>query len=127
MRIDFSTVLSDIAGGKLSWRSREGSLVVDDHGRPKPMTLGSVCSEALLNNYDDDRGATGDAKLKRFRLAMKVGDGGEVELKVEEITELKTFIAKAFGPLIVGRAYDLLDPESDAPAMAPKSRPTAVG
>lgn len=127
MKIDFSAVISDIKGTALIWRQRDGAPILADDGKPSMMTLRSICNEALLGTYDEDRTATGDAKLKRFKLAMKINETNIVDLKVEEITEIKNFIAKAFGPLVIGRCYDLLDPDSEAPSHAPKTRPTAVG
>lgn len=127
MRIDFSAILLDMKGVQLVWRNRDGTVVLNSEGKPTLMTLSSVCSEALLGTYDDDRATSGDAKFKRFRLAMKISDSAEVDLKAEEVTEIKSFLAKAFGPLVIGRAYDLLDPEGEVSLKPVKARPTAVG
>ena len=48
-------------------------------------------------------------KVKRFRLAEVASKGGQQELAVEDVALIKTLIGKAFAPLIVGRAFDIID------------------
>jgi hypothetical protein len=48
--------------------------------------------------------------VRRFRLAEIVAKGGEREVKVEDVALIKTLIGKAFAPLVVGRAYDIVEP-----------------
>lgn len=103
---DFSTPIKDLDGNVIM----EAASVPD--GSPKAVTLGRVAVNAVLQNYPDEAGLAGDVKVKRFMLAMKVVDAGEVELTAEEVTALKERIAKAYGPLVVGRAWALLDPAS---------------
>jgi hypothetical protein len=78
----------------------------------KDVTLGSVSCTALLATYPDEKELSGDDKVKRFRLAEAAVAGGEQEVKVEDAALLKKLIAKAYAPLVVGRAYDIIEPPS---------------
>jgi hypothetical protein len=51
-------------------------------------------------------------KVKRFRLAEVASKGGQQELAVEDVALLKQLIGKCFAPLVVGRAYDIIEPPS---------------
>ena len=95
--IDFSAVLRDLDGAEIS-----------DGG--KPLTLARVASAALLQAYIDESTLAGEIKVRRFVLAMKVAEAGELELTAEETAMLKERVAKGYGPLVVGRAWELLDP-----------------
>jgi hypothetical protein len=53
-----------------------------------------------------------EEKVKRFRLAEIAAKGGEREVKVEDAALIKALIGKAFAPLVVGRAYDIIEPPS---------------
>jgi hypothetical protein len=53
-----------------------------------------------------------EEKVKRFRLAEIAAKGGEREVKVEDVALIKTLIGKAFAPLVVARAYDIIEPPS---------------
>lgn len=75
----------------------------------KPVTLSTICSSALLAPYEDEKNLDGGEKVKRFKLASQVYDGGEQEITVEDAALLKKLVAKAYTPLIVGRAYALLE------------------
>ena len=44
-----------------------------------------------------------------YFLAKKVSEGGEIELKSEEISKIKEKIGKYMGALIVGQVWDALE------------------
>lgn len=102
MNIDFSAVILDI----------EGKPTKD--GAEKDLTLGAVSCTALLAQYADEQSLSGDEKVKRFRLAEAAVKGGVQDIKVEDAALLKKLLAKAFGPLVVGRAYDIIEPPAAA-------------
>lgn len=97
MKRNFSAAIKNLDGKPL----KEGD---------KEVTIGSIAVNALLTPYEDERNLSGDDKVKRFRLAQAIhGADDEIEVTAEQVTLLKTLIAKAYTPLIVGQAYDLLE------------------
>lgn len=104
MQIDFSKPILNL----------KGETVKDEDG--KPSTLGSIGCAALLATYADEPGLRGDEKVKRFRLAETIYAGGVHEISVDDVSMLKTLIAKAFPPLIVARAFDIIEPPTAAAA-----------
>ena len=76
------------------------------------VTLSTVAVNALLAAYEDERNLAGDDKVKRFKLAQLINDAdGEVEVTAEQVSLLKTLIAKGYTPLVVGQAYEILEGE----------------
>lgn len=102
MKIDFSKPILDLAGMPVKQTEAADS---------PDATLATVATGALMATFPDERELSGTDKAARFHLAMKLTNGGDVDLKVEDVALLKNLIGKAFGPLVVGRAYDLLDPK----------------
>ena len=102
MKIDFSAVIKDL----------DGEAVKDGE---KDATLGRVACTALLASYADEQDLAAEDKVKRFRLAEVAARGGEQEIKVDDVALIKTLIGKAFAPLIVGRAYDIIEPPAAEP------------
>lgn len=81
----------------------------------KALTLTTASLNALLATYDDERGLTGKEKADRMQLALKINKRpSEVDLTAEQMTKLKELIGKAYGPLVVGRAYEMLEMEPRA-------------
>ena len=99
MKIDFSAVIKDL----------DGDAVKDGE---KDATLGRVACTALLASYGDEQHLPAEDKIKRFRLAEVAARGGEQEVKIDDVALVKTLIGKAFAPLVVGRAYDIIEPPS---------------
>jgi hypothetical protein len=100
MKIDFNTVLTDLKDGPLK----------DSGG--DDLTLGACACTSLLSPYPDEQNLDIKDKVRRFKLAQKIANGsGEHDLSVEEIVDLKKLIGKLYAPLVVGRAYEILDPE----------------
>src|SRR6516164_2901594 len=99
MKIDFSAVIKDL----------DGDAVKDGE---KDATLGRVACTALLVSYADEQNLAAEDKVKRFRLAEIAANGGAQEMKVEDVALIKKLIGKAFAPLVVARAYDIIEPRS---------------
>ena len=78
----------------------------------KDATLGRVACTALLACYADEQNLAAEDMVKRFRLAEIAAKGGEREVKVEDAALIKMLIGKAFAPLVVARAYDIIEPPS---------------
>lgn len=125
MKINASTVITDLAGNPVFTSNVEANkqafyamlapdirqkveAVTGQVDMAKAATLGYLAIEALLAVYPGED-MTGDDKVKRFRLASLLADGGIVTLETEQVAELKRLIGKAFAPLLVGRAYDIIE------------------
>lgn len=81
---------------------------VDESG--KQVTLDVVCINALMSNNPEER-VSGDEKLKRYDLALKIKNSNELNLSSEDITLLKKLIGNVYSTLIVGQSYKMLEGE----------------
>jgi len=78
----------------------------------KPATICSVSIEALLATYKNEVSLSGEDKLKRWELAVKLRSVTDtVELTVEEVALIKNLVGKAYGPVIVGQTWKVLEGE----------------
>lgn len=100
MKIDLSTVICDLDGKPIKAADA------------KDFTVGMCACNALLTPDAKDE-TSGEDKVKRFRLAERVYEGGEQDLSVEDIALLKQLIGKIYPPLTVGRAFEVLDPPAE--------------
>lgn len=96
MKINLTTVITDIKGAAI----KNGD---DD------FLLSDVCINALLT---PDQSEEADEKVKRYKLALRCSNGADPDFSAEEIVLIKKLIAKNYPPLVVGRAFEILDPES---------------
>ena len=101
MKVNFGAPITDL----------RGEIINGPDG--KMFTLGKVAVEALSATYKDEaEGKTqlsGEEKVKRFKLAV-IAVGEEVaDVSVEDIATMKKLIGKAYPPLVVGRAYEILE------------------
>ena len=98
MLIDFKKVILDLKGDPVKLPDKA------------ELTLLSVCQESLMASFPDEQALPGAEKVKRFVLALKIGDSTlPVEITIEEAAEIKKLVAKAYGPLVVGRAWEILE------------------
>lgn len=79
----------------------------------KPLTLSSVCVNALLGIYEDERNTLTDAqRFKRMELARKAHAGGIVDLSIDDLSELNNLVKKRYlGVLIPVLTKELLEKE----------------
>lgn len=80
--------------------------VIDPDG--VTITAESLVVNALLADFPEEK-ASGPEKARRFKLAVKISSGGEVDLKAEDVADIKKVVGQAYAPLAVGRLYDMLD------------------
>lgn len=97
MKINFSAPILDMEKNPV----KEGD---------KDVTLGMVSCTALLATYPDEKELSGLEKVRRGRLGEIAFNGGEKEISVEDAALIKSLIAKAYPPLVVMRAYDIIEP-----------------
>jgi hypothetical protein len=77
-------------------------------GTETTITLKSVCINALLAQYPNEKDLSGVEKFRRFDLARQINSGVE-EMPVEDVSLLKDLVGKAFMPIVVGSAWELMD------------------
>ncbi len=107
MKIDFAQKLFNLYGEPLEIKDKKSEELVQ-------ATLGDICSEALLGVFERDRNEGGKVRYERWQLAEKIiKSSGEVELGSEEIVTIKERVGTAYGPVIVGPTYDLLEGKKD--------------
>lgn len=75
---------------------------------PEELTLKTVLIQCLINESEGEK-IEGKRKLDRYALALKVKDGGVVDLASEDITLLKDAVSKQFPVLVVGQVHRLLE------------------
>lgn len=98
MKIDFNTALRDM----------DGKVLVAEDG--KEATLKGAAINALLGVFQDESTLSGEDKLKRWEIAVKVkGSDLTTEFSIEELVVIKKMIGKAYAPMIVGQAWKLLE------------------
>jgi hypothetical protein len=88
--------------------------ILDLKGRPikdgdAELTLGAVAAQALTTTTPSGRQAVFGESVKRFKLAMRLIDGGEAEVSDDEVAAIKEAVGQAVAPLIVGRVSEILD------------------
>jgi len=85
--------------------------LTDIGGNPLPQNLHmrKIFVDALLADYKDEQNVSGEQKLERYELALKINAEDEVELKVEQAALLKKLVAKAYTPLVVGQVWKAIE------------------
>ena len=96
---DFSVALTDFNGRPLA-----------TEGGPA-LTLREAVTTALVAPYKDET-PSGMEKVRRWQLAMKIQATHDIELTADDIALVKSLVAKAYGPMIVGQVWSILDPAS---------------
>lgn len=74
----------------------------------EPSTVRQVVVDSLLAQMPNENPAANE-KVDRYKLAVRLNDGGEQELSPEEIVLIKKLVGKNYGPLVVGQVFALLD------------------
>jgi hypothetical protein len=97
MQIDFDSEIRDLANAPIM-------------NGEKHLDLATIATNALLTPQAADQSIAVEEKVKRFRLAQRITNGGALDIALEDVVLLKDIIGKAYPPLVVGRAFELLDP-----------------
>lgn len=110
MRVDFSAQILELDGTPVKIGGKE-------------LTLSSVACNSLLAVHEADAKMSGEDKAKRMKIALRVHDAGVQDIDVNDAVLLKMLIGRVYGPLVVGRAFDLLDDSSkSSPGGSGKSK-----
>jgi len=100
-KINTETVFLDMLGDKIETPVAPGK-------PPEALTLKTVLIQCLINEADGEKNDA-KAKLDRYDLALRVKNGGEVEMEAGEIEMCKKSIAAQFPVLVTGQANKLLE------------------
>lgn len=106
-KIDFTTVLLDQDDKPMTECVKADPTDRTKCAEEKPLTLGSVAMQAL--NVPEQNLSYTDA-VKRGQLSIMVYHSPGASLTSEEVSLIKAQLPKRFGPLVVTRAGELLDP-----------------
>jgi hypothetical protein len=96
VKVDFSKPICNLDGTQ--YTNQDG----------KPITLGTISAEALLNLVPQD---SGEQRAKDGWLAERIFSAGAIDIGLEDAARIKKRIGDTMPPLIVGRAWALLDPK----------------
>jgi hypothetical protein len=88
--------------------------LVDPLGKPlliegKHFTVGEVLLISLLGQYQEDPFSNGEGKLRRYKLAQKLGSQNMPELTAEDIVMLKKYAELNLPAWPFGFVCDVLD------------------
>ena len=104
MKVKLNTELKDFEGKALIFTAATAEKEAVN------ATLGKMMIESLLATFKDEENLSGDEKLKRWQLAIKIKNADVmVELTVEEVALVKKLVGKAYGTIIVGQVWELLE------------------
>lgn len=107
-KFDFTQIMKDQDGSDM-WECVEYN---DKEQREckarKAVSLGAVVFKALSA---PEQNIPLEESFKRGKLAMEIYKGKDVSLSAEDIVLVKKQVAKVFGPIVVYRVVQILDPE----------------
>ena len=117
-RIDVTQAILDLTGEEI----KQMQAACQTCGRPvkeETLTLREACRRSLVAMIPQEK-VTGDEKFKRYHLALKIMDNDQVTLEAKELVMVKDCIAAVYNPLVMGRAWELLDPPVEEDKKAKK-------
>ncbi len=103
MKVDVTQTLTALSGEAV----REPA--AEDGEKGKEFTLRAACVNALMAVMEKDNNLSGEDKLKSFELAKRIQNDPEPDLTPEELTKIKDRVGKAYGPVIVGPVFTILN------------------
>ena len=77
----------------------------------KQATIGGALIDALLATYQSEVSITGQDKLKRYQLAMRIAneENDAVAMNLDEARLCKDLVGMAFAPIVVGQVWSELE------------------
>ncbi len=112
MQINFTVEMKNIHGHTLKERMPDP----DEPGKTieDAVTLKVISVNALLSVED---GMSGKDKAKRYALAIQINQSDEtgLDLSIDDIALVKRLVGKNYSPLVVGQAWQILDPKKAEP------------
>lgn len=130
MKINALQVITDLDGKALPMSSQERKMLIAARdlvaqgraadalplldqlvGESESLTFRKVAVNALLTTLQGDDGLTGVQKVEMHKLARTIHEQDELEILDEgkDVELLKERIGKAYGPVVVGPAFMILN------------------
>lgn len=112
MKIDFNQGLSRLDGSPLEMVTE----TCPTCGRPREATVATlrgICTNALVAQFQDERNLSGEDKVKRYDLALKITNEDVLDLPHDDLALIQKLVAKMYGPLFVGQVWAMLDPKEE--------------
>lgn len=118
MKLNFNTPITDYDGVAIPLKKDEEGNVEEE------MTLGSMAISALNTLTEKDKNLAADKKVSRASLSLQIHDAmksdGMVDVKMEDVVEMKELMNEIYTPLPLMRAFEIFDPKvSEVPADKP--------
>ena len=106
MKINLNQKLKTFDGETLKTSKQIGKKIEE-----VPFTISEAIINSLTANFEDEKDLTGEEKVKRFIIAQKVQRNKDktIDLSVEDVSMVKKLVGKAFGVLIVGQVWEILE------------------
>ena len=101
MKINTERVLKTIDGKNLK---KEDNIDV---------SVGDAIVNSLLANFPDEHNLSGEEKVKRYALAIKVHQNADPDLSVDDLSLIKKLVGKMYSALIVGQMWEILEGKKD--------------
>jgi hypothetical protein len=111
MKIDVTQQLTELDGTPMVTGKQVCQMCGQPVGKTEPMTVRVAAVRALSVTFRDEQGLTGEDRVARFHLALKITDDDEPNLTVEEIALVKKLVGKMGGNVVAGRMWAILDPQ----------------
>jgi len=98
--IDFDQKLKTLDGKELKMS-----------GTDDTVDLKTVCIQSLVGSTDTDQTIKPEKKLSYYVLAQAINKGGKVEVKAEDVADLKRLIGNnpIMNIVVVGQTYAMLE------------------
>ena len=133
MLIDFNQVFVDLETGKfvkermpvIIEKTLEDGSVIKEKEKEENIpsaTLLKVSKASLLSEHLQGYDRMGnpmfepvskDEKVKRFDLYLKIKEGGEIDLTLDEARKINELIGKTFSTIVVGQADRMLNKKEE--------------
>lgn len=84
----------------------DGTDIVENGKAGKMAT--AICNALMVSDE-----CSGEEKLQRYNLAVKVNAGGDTDLSVNDCHLIKRLVEKYHGPLIVGQIIPILENDAE--------------
>ena len=90
----------------------DGDPLKDDKGRN--LTMIRACMQSVVSQGPNEK-IEADEKYKRYILFKKLGRSkdGSVDLDLDERKKIKDLVGIAYGALVMGQIWDVLDPKEE--------------